>query len=236
MDIAAAKPRRFYAYSVGKKIVMALAGLILVGFVFGHMVGNLKVYQGPEAFNGYAEGLRTFGAPFLSRNQALFAVRALLLFAGIVHIWAAFDLVLRSRAARKHRYRQFHPEVFSHTSRTMAWGGVVILAFVIYHLLHFTFGTVHPDFVAHNVYYNFIIGFQSWPVSFGYMLAMIPLGFHLYHGVWSAFQTLGLNSPRYNRFRRPLALALAAIVVLGNLTFPLAVLTGVLTLEGLVWT
>lgn len=219
--------RAGYASSVGKKILMAAGGLILVGFVVGHMVGNLKVYQGALAFNHYAEGLRTFGEPFFSRNQVLWLVRGLLIFAAVVHIWAAFDLVIRSRRARTQRYQRFAPPVFSRASRTMAWGGVVILAFVIYHLLHFTFGKVHPDFVPHNAYYNFVVGFQSWPVSIGYMLAMIPLGFHLYHGVWSAFQTLGMNDRRYNRFRRPLALAIALVVVLGNLSFPVAVLTGV---------
>jgi succinate dehydrogenase / fumarate reductase, cytochrome b subunit len=212
--------------SVGRKIIMALAGVILVGFVVGHMIGNLKVYQGPEAFNHYAEGLRTFGAPFLAREQTLWIVRILLIFAAVVHVWAGIGLWLRSRAARRLGYRRFEPDVFSHASRTMAWGGVVILVFVVYHLLHLTFGTAHPDFVPHNAYHNFVTGFRSWPVSLGYAFAMIPLGFHLYHGTWSAFQTLGVNNARYNRARRPLALAIALVVVLGNLSFPVAVLTG----------
>jgi succinate dehydrogenase / fumarate reductase, cytochrome b subunit len=216
-----------YDSSVGRKITMALAGVILVGFVVGHMIGNLKVYQGPEAFNHYAEGLRTFGAPFLAREQTLWIVRILLIFAAVVHIWAGFVLWLRSRAARRNGYRRFEPDVFSHASRTMAWGGVVVLVFIVYHLLHLTFGTAHPDFVPHDAYHNFVTGFRSWPVSLGYSLAMIPLGFHLYHGTWSAFQTLGVNNARYNRARRPLALAIALVVVVGNLSFPVAVLTGV---------
>jgi succinate dehydrogenase / fumarate reductase, cytochrome b subunit len=216
-----------YDSSVGKKIIMAVAGLILVGFVIGHMIGNLKVYQGAAAFNHYAEGLRTIGDPIFGRNQLLALVRALLIFSAVVHIWSGLDLWLQSRRARRIGYRRFDPLVFSHASRTMAWGGVVILVFIGYHLLHLTFGTVHPEFVQHNAYHNFVVGFQSWPVSLFYMLAMVPLGFHLYHGVWSAFQTLGANNPRYNRMRRPVALAIALIVVLGNLSFPVAVLTGI---------
>jgi succinate dehydrogenase / fumarate reductase, cytochrome b subunit len=217
----------FAESTVGKKILMALSGLILWGFVIGHMVGNLKVYQGPEAFDHYAEGLRTFGSPFFGRGQLLWLVRAALLFAVTIHIVAAVQLVLKSRAARKVGYKTFESLGFSFASRTMAWGGAAILAFVIYHLLHLTFGTVHPDFRPHQAYYNFVAGFQSVPVSIAYMLAMVPLGFHLYHGLWSAFQTLGMNNPAYNHLRRPAAGAIAAAVVIANLSFPIAVLSGV---------
>jgi succinate dehydrogenase / fumarate reductase cytochrome b subunit len=110
----------------------------------------------------------------------------------------------------------------------MVWGGIIILAFVLYHLLHLTFGTVHPDFRAGDAYHNFVTGFRSWPVSLAYIAAMVPLGLHLYHGLWSALQTLGANNPRYNRFRRPAALAIALIITIGNITFPIAVLTGLL--------
>jgi succinate dehydrogenase / fumarate reductase cytochrome b subunit len=213
--------------TVGKKILMALSGLILWGFVIGHMAGNLKVYQGPEAFDHYAEGLRTFGAPFFGRGQLLWLVRLALLFAVGVHIVAALQLVLKSRAARKVGYRKFEPLAFSMASRTMAWGGVAILAFVIYHLMHLTFGNVHPDFRPYQAYHNFVAGFQSVPVSVAYMLAMIPLGFHLYHGLWSALQTLGINNPAYNRLRRPMAGVIAAVVIAANLSFPVAVLAGV---------
>ncbi|MEX2281475.1 MAG: succinate dehydrogenase cytochrome b subunit [Gemmatimonadota bacterium] len=217
----------FTETTVGKKILMALSGLILWGFVIVHMAGNLKVYQGPEAFNHYAEGLRTFGEPFFGRGQILWLARIALLFAVGVHIIAALQLVLKSRAARKVRYQKFEPMVFSLASRTMAWGGVAILAFVIYHLLHLTFGSVHPDFRPHQAYHNFVAGFRSVPVSIAYMLAMFPLGLHLYHGIWSALQTLGINNPAYNRLRRPLAGVIAAAVIAANLSFPIAVLTGV---------
>jgi succinate dehydrogenase / fumarate reductase, cytochrome b subunit len=218
-----------YRTSVGKKIAMAVTGVILLGFVIAHMIGNLKVYQGPVAFNQYAEGLRGFGAPFIGHGQALWIARLVLLGSVIVHIGAAFSLVRQSRAARAHGYKQLDSGlVFSYASRTMVWGGLIILAFVIYHLLHLTLGTVHPDFMPHNAYHNFVIGFQRWPVSLFYVLAMIPLGFHIYHGTWSALQTLGANNARYNSLRRPIALAVAWLVVIGNISFPVAVLTGLI--------
>lgn len=217
-----------YRSSVGKKVAMAVTGLILLAFVIGHFIGNLKVYQGPEAFNHYAEGLRTFGSPFFADTQVLWIARAGLLLAVILHITSAWALVRRSRDARGIRYREFESLAFSYASRTMVWGGVIILAFVVYHLLHLTFGTVHPDFVPGDAYHNFVTGFSSWPVSLAYIAAMIPLGLHLYHGLWSSLQTLGANNPRYNRFRRPIALALALIVTLGNISFPIAVLTGII--------
>lgn len=217
----------FLGTSVGKKVAMAISGLILWGFVIGHMIGNLKVYFGAEAFNHYAEGLRTIGAPFLAAGQALWIARIILLLAVAVHILAATQLVLQSRRARKVSYKQFDSLAFSVASRTMAWGGLTILAFVIFHLMHLTFGNAHPQFVKGNAYHNFVTGFQSVPVSIAYMAAMIPLGFHMYHGLWSTFQTLGFNNPAYNGLRRPLALLIAGAVVAGNLSFPIAVLAGI---------
>ncbi len=207
---------------------MALSGAILVLFVIGHFVGNLKVFFGPEAFNHYAEGLRTIGSPFFARGQLLWLVRLVLLVAVVIHVGAATQLTLQSRRARPQRYRKFDSLSISYASRTMVWGGLTILGFVLFHLLHLTFGTVHPDFIAGDAYHNFVTGFQVWPVSLAYIAAMVPLGFHLYHGIWSAFQTMGVNNPAYNRWRRPLALTLAVLVAGGNMLFPLAVLTGVL--------
>ena len=218
-----------YDSSVGKKFVMALSGVILVGYVIVHMLGNLKVYQGPEAFNHYAEGLRDLGSPFFGRGQVLWILRLLLLAAVSVHIVSAAQLWLKSRSARPIAYKNYDSLAFSYASRTMVWGGIIILLFVIYHLMHLTFGNAHPDFVPGDVYRNFLVGFRQWPVSIAYIAAMIPLGFHLYHGVWSMFQTLGANNAKYNRFRRPLAGAIALVVVLANISFPIAVLTGILT-------
>lgn len=213
--------------TVGKKIMMAVTGVILIGFVIVHMLGNLKVYQGADAFNHYAEGLRTLGEPFFGYGQLLWILRIILLVAVIIHIVAAVQLVLHSRKARAIGYRKYDGDmVFSYASRTMKWGGLIILAFVIYHLLHLTFGSAHPDFIPGDAYHNLVAGFRSWPVSIAYVLAMIPLGFHLYHGFWSMLQTFGATNPKVNRIRRPIAAALALAVVLGNVSFPVAVLTG----------
>jgi succinate dehydrogenase / fumarate reductase, cytochrome b subunit len=213
--------------TVGKKIAMAASGLILIGFVVGHMIGNLKVYQGPEAFNHYAEGLRQFGEPFFGTNQVLWIIRIVLLVSVLVHIVAATQLTLHSRKARTIGYRKYDNDlVFSYASRTMVWGGVIILLFIVYHIMHLTIGNVHPDFIPGNAYHNFIAGFRSVPVSIAYIAVMIPLGFHLYHGFWSMLQTLGASNPQYNRYRRPIAAGIAIIVVLGNISFPVAVLAG----------
>jgi succinate dehydrogenase / fumarate reductase, cytochrome b subunit len=214
--------------SVGKKILMAVSGLILYGFVIAHMVGNFKVYFGAEAFNHYAEGLRTFGAPFFARGQLLWIARLILLAAVGIHIAAVVQLYLKSKRARKVGYKKYEGLEFSYASRTMLWGGIAILAFVVFHLLDLTFGAVNPAFVPGDAYHNFVTTFQRVPVSLAYILAMIPLSMHLYHGFWSMLQTLGANNPKYNRIRRPLALALALAIALGNISFPIAVLAGVI--------
>lgn len=215
-----------YRTTVGKKVAMAVSGALFVLFVIGHMLGNLKVYMGPVAFNAYAEGLREFGHPFLARGQFLWIVRVLLIASLVVHVVAALQLTRTSRAARRIGYRKHEAMEFSYASRTMRWGGVLLLAFVVYHLMHFTWGNAHPDFVRGDAYHNFVAGFGVWQVSVVYMVAMIVLGLHLYHGIWSSFQTLGLNGRGFNRIRRPLAAGTALVVVLGNLSFPVAVLTG----------
>ena len=221
-------PRQVVLWSstVGKKILMALTGIVLYGFVIGHMLGNLKVYFGAEAFNHYAEGLRTFGSPFFARGQLLWVARLILLFSVGVHITAAIVLAVKSKRARQQRYKKYDGLEFSYASRTMLWGGLAILAFVIFHLLDLTFGTINPAFVPGDAYHNFVSTFQRVPVSLAYIAAMIPLGLHLYHGFWSMLQTMGANNPKYNRMRRPIALATALVIVLINVSFPIAVMTG----------
>jgi succinate dehydrogenase / fumarate reductase cytochrome b subunit len=219
--------------TVGKKILMASTGVILLLFVIGHMVGNLKIYLGPEAFNHYAEGLRSFGSPFFGPGQLLWLIRLVLIACVLVHIIAALQLWWRSRSARPVGYRKYEVNdlVFSYASRAMLWGGLALFFFVIFHLLHLTTGQVHPDFVPGDAYHNFVRGFQSVPVSLAYIAAMIPLGLHLYHGFWSMLQTLGANNERYNHIRRPVAAGLALLVTLANISFPVAVLAGLLTLR-----
>jgi succinate dehydrogenase / fumarate reductase, cytochrome b subunit len=220
---AAAAAASFFASSIGKKVVMAVTGLALFGFVVAHMVGNLQVYLGPEALNAYAEMLRHYPA-------LLWAARIGLLVAVALHIWAAWSLTQLNRQARPRGYRERQSRASTYASRTMRWSGVTLLLFIVYHLLHFTFGAraVHPQFIPGDVYHNFITGFQNPLVSAFYILAMLALGLHLYHGTWSMLQTVGLSHPRYNRWRQGLAAALTVLVVGANLSFPVAVLTGIL--------
>ena len=203
-------------------------GAIFVVFVIVHMFGNLKVYLGPEAFNHYAEGLRAFGAPFLGYEWFLWVFRVGLLAFLLIHTVAAWQTSRQSWAARGQKYKKREKLVFHYASRTMRWGGVALLLFVVYHILHLTSGTLHPDFIPGDAYHNFVTGFRSLPVVAVYAVAMIALGLHLYHGIWSAFQTMGLDGPRIKRWREPVALGVALVVVLVNLSFPVAVFTGIL--------
>jgi succinate dehydrogenase / fumarate reductase, cytochrome b subunit len=218
-----------WSTSVGKKAVMAITGLILVGFVIGHMLGNLKVYQGEEKFNAYAVWLRDIGSPALGHEQFLWLVRLVLLVATVLHVVAAVQLTQQSYVARPVRYGRREAIESTYASRTMRWGGAILLLFVIYHLLHFTFGVVGyapGQYRPLSVYRNVVIGFQVWPVSAFYILAIVALGLHMYHGVWSMFQTLGINTVRTDRFYRGLAIVSSLAVVLGNISVPIAVLTG----------
>ena len=207
---------------------MAVTGVILVLWVIGHMLGNLKAFVGPQALNSYAEGLRTIGEPLFGRGQLLWIARVGLIAAAAIHIAAAANLALISRAARPVGYRKPpHLEV-SYASRTMRWGGVIILAYAIYHLMHMTFGSAHPDFVPGDVYHNLLIGFRAWPVVAAYVFATALLMFHLYHGIWSGLQTLGMAQPRYDGVRRGGSAAIAILLFAGFISVPIAVLAGVL--------
>jgi succinate dehydrogenase / fumarate reductase, cytochrome b subunit len=220
----------FYRSAIGKKAVMAISGVVLLGYVFLHMVGNLKLYFGPEGMNEYAEWLRAFGAPAVPGSGVLWFVRVLLVLAFGFHIHAAVSLTLMNRRARPQGYRGGREyAAATYAARTMRWSGVIVALFVIYHLLHFTFGTVHPDFIEGDVYHNVVVGFQQWPAAVFYIIANLALGLHIYHGGWSMFQSLGVNNPRFNAWRRVFATALAAVVVVGNVSFPLAVMTGVIS-------
>ena len=218
-----ARAHAFLRSSLGLKIVMALTGVILFGFVIGHMLGNLQVYLGPEAFNAYAESLRALG-----HGTLLWVARAGLLVAVLLHIWSAWRLTLMNNAARAVGYREIERRESSYASRTMRWSGVILLLFIVYHLMHFTFGVhaVHPYFVHGDAYHNFVTGFQSPLVSGFYVLAMLALGLHLYHGAWSFMQTLGLSHPRYNHLRYAFAAFITLVILAGNISFPVAVLTG----------
>jgi succinate dehydrogenase / fumarate reductase cytochrome b subunit len=215
--------------SIGRKLAMATASILLFFFIVMHLWGNLKIFLGPEPFNHYAEWLREMGHPLFPGESALWLFRIALIVALLVHIWEYFRLWLQKRRARTTRYRKYDPQVFSWMSRAMMWGGIAIFAFVTFHLMDLTFGNVHPGFDPGDPYGNVMGTFQSIPVIGAYMVGVIALGMHLYHGLWSALQTFGINNPKYNRFRRPAAAIVAVLITVGYLSIPLAVLTGVIS-------
>ena len=209
--------------TIGRKAVMAVTGFVLFGFVFVHMLGNLQVYMGPEALNHYGRFLRE-----LLHGGGIWIARGTLLLAVGLHIWAATTLTLESWSARPVKYKRWTADESTYASRTMRWGGVILFLFIVYHLLHLTLGVVHPDFVAGDVYHNFVVGFQVVPVSAFYIVANLALGMHLYHGVWSLLRTLGVSHPRYIGYGKAAAALFAGIITGGNLSFPIAVLAGVI--------
>lgn len=230
-----------YRTSVGKKVIMAVTGAVLVGFVIFHMYGNTKMFQGPEVFNAYAAGLREIGHPIFGHEHLLWVARIVLLAAVVGHIWSATTLTLQSRktiAANAvggvRRYGEKKRQT-GYAAYTMRYGGLLIFLFILFHIAHLTFGAffaagqyVHPHNGEYQVYNNVIYGFQN-PLIVGiYLLTMVFLGLHLFHGVWSMFQTLGLNNAKYTALLKGLAIAVALIVAIGNLTFPLAVFFGVI--------
>lgn len=217
--------------TIGKKVIMAVTGLFWIGFVIGHLYGNTKIFVGGSYFNEYAEGLRVLGAPVFGHGHMLFIMRILMIGSILAHIWAAATLTIRAREARPQRYTLRDTVQATLASRTMRWGGIMILFFILYHLAHFTWGVpgIHNEFERADPYANVILGFQSPAVVFFYLLGLTALGFHLYHGTWSMFQTLGLNNHNYSRFIRMGALALAIILPVGFATIPLGVLFGFLT-------
>lgn len=218
--------------SIGRKLLMASASIFLFLFIVGHLAGNLKIFLGPDSFNHYAEWLRVAGSPLFPDEGVLWLARVVLLAALGVHVLAYVDLWRRKRRARSVGYKKYDPQVFSWTSRTMMWGGIAIFAFIVFHLLHLTTGDIQPDlayqFQRGDPYENAIAGFRVWWVAGFYMVGVIALGMHLYHGLWSALQTFGVNNPKYNRYRRPTAGAIAILITVGYLSIPLAVMTGVI--------
>lgn len=205
---------------------MAATGVILFAFVVGHMLGNLKVFQGPEHFNDYAEGLRVVGAPFFGRGQLLWLVRLALLASVAVHIWAAWEVTRASWAARPVSYRRLAAAETTYAARTMRVGGVLIVLYVVYHLLDLTFGAANPAFAPGDAYGNLVASLQRPLVAAFYIVANVVVGLHVYHGLWSAAQTLGLHRVPTDRLRRGFAGAVAATVTLGYVLVPVAVLAG----------
>ena len=219
----------FWKSALGKKAVMAVTGVILFGFVLVHMLGNLKMYLGAEALNHYAVWLRHMGSPLFPEESALWIFRLVLLAAVAGHMWSAWKVTRESWAARPAKYARTERVQLDYASRTMRWGGVIIALFLVYHLLDLTTGTLNPDFVPGDVYHNVVAGFSVWWVALIYIVANLFLGLHLYHGLWSMFQSLGWNHRRFNPWRRYFAVTFAVVVTAGNVSFPLAVLTGLVS-------
>jgi len=221
---------RFWRSAVGKKWGMAVSGIILLGYVLAHMVGNLKLYLGANHLNEYAEWLRTLGEPAFPRTVVLWGMRLVLTAAFVLHIVAAAQLTRMNWQARPVRYQSHRDYVAANfASRTMRWTGVIIALFVIFHLLDLTWGTANPDFVRGDVYDNVIRSFERVPVAIIYIVANIALAIHIFHGAWSMFQSLGWNNPRFHTFRRAFAIAFAVVIGVGNVSMPLLVVTGVVT-------
>jgi succinate dehydrogenase / fumarate reductase cytochrome b subunit len=211
---------RFLEAPIGKKAVMAVPGLVLFGFVIGHLLGNLQFFLGPEKFDHYAVALREV-------PPLLWGVRLVLLVSVTAHIVTSIQLAALKRKARPVDYARKESISSTYASRTMMWSGPILAAFVVYHLLHFTFGVVHPAFEDLKPYENVVEGFRSIPVSLAYAVAMLLLGTHLYHGIWSMFQSLGVSHPRYSAMLRKFAALMTGFIVLGFLSIPISVVTGI---------
>lgn len=209
-----------YESTLGKKMLMAVTGVFLFLFVVGHMVGNLQLYLGAEKLNHYAH--------LIQSNQPLvWGFRVVMVFLVGIHVLAAVQVWLRNRSSRPVKYKVFNPPAVDYAARTMVWSGPIILLFILYHFSHFTVGCTHHDFVRGDVYHNVVAAFQIWWVAGFYMLANLLLAVHLYHGLWSLFQTFGWDHPRFGGVRRWIAVAFAVVIGVGNISMPLAVLTGV---------
>jgi succinate dehydrogenase / fumarate reductase cytochrome b subunit len=217
---------RFYRSAVGKKWVMAVTGIVLMGFVLAHMIGNLKLYLSKEEINLYGEALRNMPGPLLPRTVLLWSIRIGLILAFVFHIHSAIGLSLINRRARPAADRYQSPRDYvaaDYASRTMRWTGIIILAFLVFHLMDLTWGNANPRFLRGDPYNNLVYSFRRVPVAIVYVFANVALAFHLYHGTWSIFQSMGITNPRYNALRRRFAQGFAAIILLGNISFPIAV-------------
>jgi succinate dehydrogenase / fumarate reductase cytochrome b subunit len=214
---------------IGKKIVMAVTGVILVLFILGHVAGNLKIFSGPEEINAYSRFLREVGYPEFGYGEVLWLVRSVLLISVFLHIVAAYQLTMINRRARPVDYSERKNVETSFGALTMRWSGVLLLIFVIFHLLHFTLGAIGfapGQFVHLAVYQNVVAGFSLWYVAVFYILAMAALCLHLNHGIWSAFQTLGWSNARNQRALQILSKIVSILVFLGFSSVPVAVLAG----------
>lgn len=212
---------RFYQTTVFKKAIMAVTGLILFGFVIGHMAGNLQIFEGREKLDAYGHLLH-------SLPGLLWTARIVLLTAVTLHIVTTVQLALLKNEARPVAYVKKDNSHSSYASRTMYWSGPIVALFIIYHILHLTLGVAQPSaYVEGAVYDNVVYGFQNYAISGFYILSMALLCLHLYHGAWSMFQSVGVSHPRYTPVLKKFAAVMAAVIFIGNVSIPVAVLAGV---------
>ncbi len=214
--------RDFYASMVGKKVVMGITGLVGIGFVILHSLGNLLVFRGAEAINSYSHFLKSTG-------ELLWTLRIVLILAVILHVIAAAQLTVQSRAARPIGYTKRESQVATIASRTMRWGGALLLVFIVLHVLHFTTGTIRPAgvFSSQDVYANVVSSFRVWWVTVFYVLAMIALGLHLFHGAWSSVRSIGVSPPSPQPLHRKVSLVIAILVWAAFTAVPVAVIFGI---------
>jgi succinate dehydrogenase / fumarate reductase, cytochrome b subunit len=229
-----------YSTAVGKKYAMAISGIAMMGFVLFHMIGNLKMYAGAADLDHYAHFLQTLLYPLAPKGWVLWILRGGLISMLFLHLHAAWSLTVLNRRARPTKYQSPRDyQIANFASRTMRWTGIIVLAFIVWHLLDLTFGVVNSEvgkMVIHegdteevkSVYTSVIASFERTPVAMFYVVANILLGIHLFHGAWSLFQSIGWNNPRFNKWRRAFATGFAALIVIGNVSFPVAVMAGVI--------
>ena len=217
-----------YRSAVGKKYVMAITGIMLMGFVLAHMIGNLKMYLGAGDFNHYSEFLREILVPILPRTVFLWLLRFGLIIAFALHIHAAYALTRLNHRARSTNYQAKRDYVAAnYASRTMRTSGIIVGLFIVWHLFDLSWTGTGFHYVRGDAYGNVDNSLSRIPVAALYVVANLALGLHLFHGAWSLFQSLGWNNPRFNRWRRNFAVGFAAIVVVGNVSFPIAVVAGI---------
>ena len=225
-------PIRFYKSDVGKKYVMAITGIVGLGFIVFHMLGNLHTFEGETQLNHYAEGLREIGEPIAPKTFLLWIGRIGLLISLILHLHAAWALTRSNQRARGTTgYDERTYLAANYASRTMRWTGVIIVLYIVFHLADLTWGwsAVNPDFVRGEVYQNVIATLERWPVFLIYVAAQGALALHVWHGAWSLFQSVGVNNPKFNHWRRNFATGLATIVAIGYLTIPFGILFGIIS-------
>jgi len=219
-------PKAAKTSSVFKKIVMAISGIIMVLFLIAHMIGNLHVFQGAKAFNSYSEWLRTVGEPALPYRTVLTIIEIVLTVSVIAHAWSAIALWRQAKRARPQSYVTKKSVAQTYASRTMRWGGVIVGLFIVYHLLDLTFGVANPAGTDSTPYGRLVAGFSHPIPTIVYVIALVLLGMHLRHGIWSATQTLGQSNRRRERSVNAFAIVFSTLLIAGYLVIPAAVVFG----------